>query len=149
CLILDDRTTEDVRLYGLAPRVYPLYLAFLVDMDGDANAFLTSLIARAGKGLTKIFSCCQGFTPETDLLAWMRQHNAPAIAVYVNWRGRTVRQIREEGALYNAIEDYVTKNAAVFQGLAPREFYSKLQSFVNAEKSAGRLTLSPESPTPL
>jgi hypothetical protein len=148
-VILDDQTTEDVRVYGLAPRAYPLYLAFLGDMDGDANAFLGALIKRAGKGLAKIFSCCQGFTPETDLLAWMKQHNAPAIAAYVNWRGRTVRQIREEAALYDAIEDYIARNAAVVQGLAPRELYSKLQGFVNAEKSAGRLTLSPESPTPL
>jgi hypothetical protein len=148
-VILDDQTTGDARLYGLAPRVYPLYLAFLGDMDGDANAFLGALIKRAGKGLSKIFSCCQAFTPETDLLAWMKQHNAPAIAVYVNWRGRTVRQIREEAALYDAIESHITKDAAVFQGQAPGDLYSKLQSFVNAEKSAGRLTLSPESPTPL
>src|SRR5215467_9100906 len=53
-VILDDQTTEDVRVYGLAPRVYPLYLAFLGDMDGDANAFLEELIRRAGKGLVKI-----------------------------------------------------------------------------------------------
>lgn len=148
-VILDDHTTEDVRLYGLAPRVYPLYLAFLGDMDGDANAFLSGLIKRAGKGLVKIFSCCQGFRPDTDLLAWMKQHNAPAIAAYVNWRGRTVQQIREEAALYEAIEDYITKNADVVLALPPRELYSRLQGFVNTEKSAGRITLSPASPTPL
>ena len=147
-VILDDQTTEDVRLYGLAPRVYPLYLAFLGDMDGDANAFLGGLIKRAGKGLVKIFSCCHGFRPDTDLLAWMKQHNASAIAAYVNWRGRTVRQIREEAALYEAIEDYITKNADVVRTLPPRELYSRLQGFVNSEKSAGRITLSMPSPTP-
>ena len=35
-IILDDKTTEDVRVYGLSPRNYPLYLAFLGDVDGDA-----------------------------------------------------------------------------------------------------------------
>jgi hypothetical protein len=148
-IILDDKTTEDVRVYELKPRSYPLYLAFLGDVDGDANAFLGKLIKRAGKGLRKIFSCCQGFAPDADLLGWMKQHDAPAIAVYVNWRGRTVRQIREEAALYDALQDHVAKNAISFQGLPPRDLHRRLQSFVNAEKSAGRLTLSKESPTPL
>jgi hypothetical protein len=79
----------------------------------------------------------------------MRQHHAPAIAVYVNWRGRTVRQIREEAALYEALESYVEKNRAILQQLAPRELHAKLQGFVNAEKSAGGLTSFKESPTPL
>ena len=148
-IILDDKTTEDVRVYGLTPRSYPLYLAFLGDVDGDVNAFLGKLIKRAGKGLGSIFSCCKGFAPNTDLLTWMKQHNAPAIAVYVNWRGRTVRQIREEAALCDALESYIGHNAAAFQGLPPRELHGRLFSFVNSEKSAGRLTLSDESPTPI
>ncbi|PYL09020.1 MAG: hypothetical protein DME33_05515 [Verrucomicrobia bacterium] len=148
-VILDDKTTEDIRVYGLAPRQYPLYLAFLGDVDGDANAFLGKLIKRAGKGLVRIFSCCEGFTSETNLLAWMKQHHAPAIAAYVNWRGRTVRQIREEAALYEAVQSYIEKNAGTFEGLAPRELHEKLRSFVKAEKSGGRLMLSRENPTPI
>jgi hypothetical protein len=148
-VILDDKTTEDIRVYGLTPRTYPLYLAFLGDVDGDANAFLGKLIKRAGKGLGKIFSCCQGFAPDTDLFDWMKQHDAPAIAVYVNWRGRTVRQIREEAALYDALENYVDRNHATLHGLRPREIHDKLRAFVKAEQSAGRLTLSKEGPTPI
>jgi hypothetical protein len=148
-IILDDKTMEDVRVYGLTPRSYPLYLAFLGDVDGNANAFLGKLIERAGKGLRKIFSCCQRFAPDTDLLAWMKQRDAPAIAAYVNWRGRTVRQIREEAALYDAIQSYIEQNAASFQGLPPREVHEKLRSFVNADKSGGRLTLSTEGRTPI
>src|ERR1044071_5058182 len=148
-VILDDKTTDDVRVYGLPPRRYPTYLAFLGDIDGDANAFLTKLIKRAGKGLGKVFSCCQGFGPDTDLLDWMKQHDAPAIAVYVNWRGRTVRQIREEAALVDALQSYIEKETESFRSLSPREIHQKLQSFVTAEKSAGRLTLSKEAPTPI
>ena len=114
-IILDDKTTEDIRVYGLAPRSYPLYLAFLGDIDGDVNAFLGALIKRARKGLGRIFSCCQGFTSDTDLLAWMRRHNVSAIAAYVNWRGRTVRQIREEAALYEAVENYIEKNTKILR----------------------------------
>jgi hypothetical protein len=148
-VILDDKTTEDIRVYGLTPRSYPLYLAFLGDVDGDANAFLGKLIKRAGKGLGRIFLCCQGFGPDTDLLDWMKQHEAPPIAAYVNWRGRTVRQIREEAALYDALENYVQENAASLHGLAPRELHDKLRAFLNAEQSAGRLTLSKQDPTPI
>jgi hypothetical protein len=148
-VILDDKTTEDVRVYGLAPRKYPLYLAFLGDVDGDVNAFLGKLIKRAGRGLVKIFSCCEGFTSDTHLLAWMEQHHAAAIAAYVNWRGRTVHKIREEAALYEALESYIEKNATTFQDLASLELHEKLQNFVKEEKSAGRLTLTRESSTPL
>jgi hypothetical protein len=148
-VILDDKTTEDIRVYGLTPRTYPLYLAFLCDVDGDANAFLGKLIKRAGKGLGKIFSCCQGFAADTDLFGWMKQHGAPAIAVYVNWRGRTVRQIREEAALYDALEDHVEKNHATLHDVQARELHEKLQTFVDAEQSAGRLTLSKEAATPI
>lgn len=148
-VILDDKTTEDVRVYGLTPRSYPLYLAFLGDIDGDANAFLGKLIRRAGKGLKKIFSCCQGFAADTDLFDWMKEHEAPPIAAYVNWRGRTVRQIREEAALYDALESYIEKDAAGFRDLRPCEVREKLRAFVNAERSAGRLTLSKEDPTPI
>src|ERR1700748_3027398 len=81
-IILDDKTTEDIRVYGLAPRTYPLYVAFLGDVDGDADAFLGNLVKRAGKGLGRIFSCCERFTPGTDLLNWMKQHDSPAIATY-------------------------------------------------------------------
>jgi hypothetical protein len=148
-MILDDKTTEDVRVYGLTPRSYPLYLAFLGDVDGDADAFLGKLIKRAGKGLGRIFSCCQGFTSDVDLLTWMRRHDAPAIAAYVNTRGRTVCQIREEAALCDALASYIEQNSADFQGLPTRELHRRLLSFVNTEKSAGRLTLSNEPLTPI
>jgi hypothetical protein len=148
-VILDDKTTDDLRVYGLTPRIYPLYLAFLGDVDGDANAFLGKLIKRAGEGLRKIFSCCQGFGLDTNLLDWMKRHDAPPIAAYVNWRGRTVRQIREEAALYEAIENHIESQAAGLNGLAPRDLHHKLRTFVNAEQSAGRLQLSKQSPTPI
>ena len=74
---------------------------------------------------------------------------SPAIAVYVNTRGRTVRQIREEAALQEAIESYLASQASSFEGLSPREIHAQLKRFVEAEKSAGRLTLSDEEATPL
>jgi len=79
----------------------------------------------------------------------MTQHSAPAIANYVNWRGRTVRRIREEAALQEAMEEYLQSHATALTGIPPREILSKLQQFVQAEKSAGRLALAADSPTPV
>src|SRR5436190_9252815 len=148
-VILDDKTHEDVSVYGMPGRTYPLYLVFLGDIDGDVNAFLGKLVKRAGKGLRTIFSCCEGFASDTDLLAWMREHETPSAAAYVNWRGRTVLRIREEAALKKALEDYLQSHAPALARIPPREVFSRLRQFVNAEKSAGRLTLSDESPTPI
>ena len=57
------------------------------------------MVRVAAPGLRQIFSCCQGFTPNSDLLAWMKAHSQAPAANYVNWVGRTVRQIREEATL--------------------------------------------------
>jgi hypothetical protein len=148
-LILDDKTVEDTRVYGGGPPpTYSLYLAFLGDIDGEVDRFLERLVTVAGPGLRMIFSCCEGFTTRIELVRWMKQHSAPAIAAYVNWRGRTVRQVREEAALREAIENQIRNNAAEFNGRPAREIHLKLQQFVRAEKSTGRLAVSDESKTP-
>src|SRR5580700_10261943 len=36
-LIVDDKTIDDSRAYHLPPVIYPLYLAFLGDVDGDRD----------------------------------------------------------------------------------------------------------------
>lgn len=148
-LILHDQTIADVNVYGLTTRTYPLYLAFLGDVDGEENDFLENLARLAPEGLRSIFSCCEGFTAQTDLLRWMRQHRAPAIANYVNWRGRTVRRVREEATLRDALENYIRINAPALAGLLAREIRATLQQFVEAEKAVGRLTLRPEQPAPM
>jgi len=148
-VILNDKTVNDVREYGLPTRTYPMYLAFLGDVDGEADAFLEELARLAPKGLSSLFSCCEGFTPETDLLAWMKKHSARPIASYVNWRGRTVRRIREEAILREALEDHIQSHSAALSNLPPREIRATLQRFVNAQKSAGRLTLTTENSTPI
>ncbi len=143
-LILDDKTLEDARVYGGGPAPsYPLYLAFVGDIDGNVDTFFKKLVNVAGAGLRAIFSCCEGFTTNTDLVRWMEKHSAPTIAAYVNCRGRTVRQVREEAALKEAIENYIKNNATELNGPL-REIHTRLQQFVNAEKSSGRLVLSHE-----
>jgi hypothetical protein len=148
-VILDDKTVADLRVYDLPIRTFPLYLAFLGDIDGEEEAFLNELVRRASSGLRAIFSCCHGFASDTDLMAWIKLLRSPASAVYVNTRGRTVRRIREEAALQDTIESHLASQASSLEGLPPREVHAQLKRFVEAEKSAGRLTLSDEEATPI
>ncbi len=128
-IILRDNSVNDVRAYGGVPVPnYPLYLAFLGDIDGDADRFFDELVRRAGDGLRKIFSFCDGFEPTTELARWMKAHSARPIAVYINWRGRTVLQIQEEGALQDALQKHLQNNAADFGNLSAREIRSRFRT---------------------
>jgi hypothetical protein len=149
-VILKDGTLNDTRAYGGGPvPAYPLYLTFLGDIDGDADRFLEELDARAGDGLRKIFACCSGFSTQTNLVRWMRAHEAPPIAAYVNWRGRTVREIHEEAALREALETYLESNASEFKSLPARQAHAKLRKFIEGEMASGRIKLTPEAATPI
>src|SRR5262245_8649112 len=81
--ILTDATLGDLQAYDLPTPRHPVYLAFVVDCDGPAHRTLADLATRAGSGLRAVFSHCVGFDTETDLLAWMRDHDRPVAASYV------------------------------------------------------------------
>ena len=147
-VILEDRTPDDITTaYGLPRRNYPTYLAFLGDFDGDTDRFLKELIERAGDGLRRIFSFCQDFTPGCDLVRWIKDHEHRPATMYVNWAGRTMRQIREEDVLRNAIEVYLQDNAPGFAGKSPREAHAAIKEFARSEIAAGRLKLTMPEPT--
>jgi hypothetical protein len=148
-LIVDDKTINDIRVYGLTPGPYPLYLAFLGDIDGDRDTFLEKLAKLAAIGLRSIFSCCEGFRSDTDPVTWMKQHSYSSAAEYQNRPGRTVRRVREEAALHQALEEYIKSNSSALTGLAPREIYAELRRFIGKQMSSGRLMLSAEDPTPV
>lgn len=145
--ITDDKTIDDIRIYDVQAGPYPLYLAFLGDIDGAENAFLDALAAGASNGLRKLFACCEGFGADTDLLGWMKEHRKASIANYVNTRGRTVIRVREEAALYDAIETKLNQDSSLRE-MYPREIHAKLAHFIKEEIRSGRLTLTAESPTP-
>lgn len=148
-VILQDQTLDDIHTaYGLPRGDYPLSLAFVADFDGTADDFRADLAGRAADGLQRIFSCCQGFTPGSDLARWMKDHENPAATMYVNWLGRTVRQVREENALRLALEAHLQDNSAVFAGKTPQQIHEALREFVEAEVRSGSLTLTDPPPTP-
>jgi len=72
----------------------------------------------------------------------------PVAANYVNWGGRTVTQVRQESALQRALCAKVPRHAVASAADAQR-VRGDLIAFVDAEKRAGRLTLTKPEPTPL
>jgi hypothetical protein len=150
-VILDDKTVGDISIYDVTPTDFPLYLAFIGDIDSTAGNFLAQLATECAKGLCAIFSCCTGFdaTNASQLRWWMERHNVASAANYVNWHGRTVRRAREEAALADAVQGYLAVNGTAVCAQPARDVHKTIRRFMRDEVSAGRLTLSSDPPTPI
>ncbi|MCQ8103151.1 hypothetical protein NP590_03440 [Methylomonas sp. SURF-2] len=148
-VIVESITGDEIKAYGKQPRPWQPVLAFLGDIDGDRLAFFAELARKAEAGLQQIFAHCEGFTKAFDLLSWMLAHNIEPAANYVNWLGRTVKQVREEAALHRCLTEYLQQIVVESGRDNPRVLRQKLLSHVEMQKHAGLLKLSPEEPTPL
>ena len=146
CLV-KDATYVDVAVYGIKPRPYPVHLVLAGEVDGSAADFITELAARAPDGLTKVFSFCKGFEPGTDVAGWMRAHSVEPAAFYVNWKGRTMLQVREESALRTAVRNYLDTNAKTVADTSPLDLHTQLRHFLSHEIASARLTMTPAAPT--
>ena len=143
-VILDDATLDDLPADDPLRHAL-LWLAFVGDCDGDANAQLAEFVAIAGGGLRQIFQCCAGFSAGADLLQWMRANSAAPAAQYVNWVGRTVKQIHEEQALHDALQSFVQREVAALADLPPRAVRDRLIGFHATQGPV----LTPPAPTPI
>lgn len=105
-VVADDQTLDDRAAFpGALPATERILLIFLADCDGPGDALMERIAMEAGRGLREIFLHCDDFDGGTDLVTWMRAHQTPPTAVYVNWIGRTVRQVREEATLREALQN--------------------------------------------
>lgn len=140
--LLDDQTLGDIHLlYGKPVVEYPVYLAFMCDFDGGKEEFLSRLVEVADSGLRKVFSPCRGFQANCDLKQWMREHDLPISAAYINWRGRTVQQTRQERALRLALGPHLRSQPGAFEAESAGRLWLKAREFKKAEEAAGRLAL--------
>ncbi len=148
-VIVDDQTLDDTTAYG-GPRVsHPPALAFAGEVDGDLDTFFAQAAAHAAPGLRALFGCCQDGPGGGDLAAWLRAHHVPAAASYVNWVGRTVRRVREDAALFEAVQGHLARDRASFEGQPAPAVHLRLRQRVWEDVAAGRLVLTPDAPTPL
>lgn len=149
-VILEAKNADEIKEYGLAPYAWRPALLFLGDCDGNRDTFLAELVVRAGPGLQKIFSCCEGFSEDNrQLLKWLKEHNISSKANYINWIGRTVKQVHEENALHQSLANRLENIVGEVGRENSRVLRQKLLSHVELEKQAGRLTLTMPGRTPL
>lgn len=146
-VVLDDAHMADLKLYGVQPPRLAPRLVFLGDCDGAWRELLADLARQAGDGLRRLFAHCEGYAPDADLLSWMLDRSLPASANYVNWVGRTVRQIREERALQRTLSAKVPR-VGLASGADVQRVRRELAEHVAAEVRAGRLALGAPEPTP-
>jgi hypothetical protein len=142
-VILKDETLGDLPPEDALPNA-PVRLAFLGDCDGKAEVMLAQFVAHAPDGLRQIFSHCEDFSSDIDLLEWMRRHSLQPAAQYVNWVGRTVAQIREEAALHAALRSYLARDPTAFDGQRP----SKLRDWLITVHQVNGPTMTPPERTP-
>ena len=81
----------------------PAHLILLTDVDVSAAKHLAELADL--EGLDQIFAHCEGYSG--DRLGYLRRHAVKEQAVYVNTRGRTVNQIKQEAQLRDAIQEFL------------------------------------------
>jgi hypothetical protein len=137
-IVLEENAAKDREAFDLPVSDLPIYLCFLVDCDGSADALLADM-ARGLPGLKDIFDHCEGFNPQGDVLAWLKAHSVKPSAHYVNWIGRSVDQVREEARLHGHLH-------ATLPGIAstdPQTIFTELK----AQAKSCKLTAAP--PTPL
>lgn len=136
--------------FGVTPRPWQPTLAFIGDIDGDLDSFLTELVAQASNGLSQIFQHCIGFPDANSegLQKWMRSHDVKPAANYVNWVGRTVKQIYEEKALHECLSTYLPELVEQIGRDNTRVLRQRLLEHVEMKKAAGEISLTPPAPTP-
>jgi hypothetical protein len=142
-VILRDETLADLAAYGESFPDAPLWLAFLGDCDGPPEEMVEELALRGGAGLRSIFAHCAGFAGNSDLAGWLRDHQVTPAAQYVNWVGRTVRDIQQEAALHAALLAYLS-DAGAGAVSSPETTRRRLLDQV---RTKGPI-LSPPAPTP-
>lgn len=148
-VIIRSNTNDDIFDYGVTPNDWRPRLAFLGDIDGDPDLFFSELAIRAADGLNKIFSHCIDFDlRNSSLLDWLHSKNVQPKANYINWRGRTVTQIRQEQALYHALNQHLSKHVDLQNINDPRAIRNELKQHIQNDINDLRLRLSPPERTP-
>jgi hypothetical protein len=139
-LVLDDPTLADRTHF---PNLYfpcPVRLALLVVCDGTAEAQIDEMAAVAGDGLRRLFGHCEDFDEDTDLRRWLHSNRIDSATFYMNWRGRTVLQSREEQVLH----DVLREELAGLPAASPLETKRALREAV----ARRGVKLTPGEPTP-
>jgi hypothetical protein len=130
-LLLEE--TRDLRGATIPPN-----LIWMSDADAPLERHMEQLLDVAGEGLDQVFGHCDGY-PGPDARdrerrrAYLRAHMIPAQAVYVNTIGRTVRQVRQESGLRDALEDFLDRASGEWSGWDVAKVRDAIRTFIAGE----------------
>jgi hypothetical protein len=125
---------------------YSSRLVFLADVDGPADAFVRQLVGAAGDGLHSIYQQCAGYPGRAGLLEYLQRNAIKSAAAYVNTVGRTVRQVRQEAQLHDAIETFLDSNAHQPGYTNPRAVRAAIQEYVERDPALAWSLEPPPTP---
>ena len=106
----------------------PAHLILMSDFDVSAAKHLGELAEQ--EGLDRLFGHCKGYS-SADRLGYLRRHTVKEAATYVNTRGRTLNQIRQEAKLRDAIQDFLDKRE--WSGRDPAEVRRAVREHVQRD----------------
>lgn len=129
-VVADDPTLGDRSTVTGLPSTEKIPLLFLADCDGSGDALMARMAKEAEPGLREIFSHCEDFSVQNDLLAWMRARQTPPGAIYANWIGRTVRQVREEAVLRDTLHHELHHGSIEIPRNAAQQLHQHLRAVV-------------------
>ncbi len=104
----------------------PAHLILMTDVDVSAAKHLGELAEQ--EGLDRLFAYCEGYSG--DRLGYLRRHAVKEQAVYVNTRGRTASQIKQEAKLREAIQDFL--DSGDWNGRRPAEIRQAVREHVQS-----------------
>jgi hypothetical protein len=106
----------------------PAHLILMTDVDVPRAQHLGELAQQ--EGIDRLFSHCEGYAAG-DRLAYLRRHAVKEAATYVNTRGRTLAQIRQEAQLRSAVQDFL--DTRDWRGVEPEEVRRAVREHVGGD----------------
>jgi hypothetical protein len=118
----------------------PPRLAYMADVDAPLARHLDDLVDIAAAGLDRIYGHCEDYptgpgTTRAARLAYLRERQVAVAAIYVNTVGRTLRQIRQEARLRDALQAFIDRSGHEWAGKDPRAVRAAIQRFAYREES--------------
>lgn len=130
---------------------YKPYLAFESNFDGRVDDYLDDLADRAGGGLDQIYGKCEGYPVEGTknrkaFKKYIRDHSLKYAARYIAYRGRSVKDIRNNTMLRDRVEAFLDEgyDSHALDGVSEAELRKKIQAFLREEQGKDpRLATAP------
>jgi hypothetical protein len=124
--------TEDLRGDPL-----PALLVYMSDVDVPRDRHLAELVDTAGEELDRLFGHCEGYPPEPrtrdDRLGYLTRHVVKEQARYFNTTGRNVRQVVQEAALRDKIEELLDRRTNDGTSADPATIRRRVQELVEQD----------------